>query len=381
MSHELRIVLSLISIAACAGCGAAEQAPPSSMPEEMSSSPPAGEMMPPEIMPPEMMPPEMMPEPPALVVEIGTGANAFEPLAEDSSVPLIFGPQGGYHIWAGARIEEATAGTMTLKFELALESGEIISSTGYRVRFEAGGQSWAGHPAFVEDPNDVLGRRVRMRLIAVDAAGRTGTDERLVSVMTTEEADRIGTMPSDSMTPEVAPETVSFARDVVPILENDTYMCNACHHSDEHFHYGLSMLSFGSEQSGVFCNNLGTQWYPCADPQMAYRNLVGVPSREVDMSLVTPGDPEQSYLVHKLRGTHVTLTPRAGERVGERMPRHIGMYELMRPNYYGPLDGVVDIMHEMGGMMNQEGVGTNDPISDVHLEIVTTWILEGAKFN
>jgi hypothetical protein len=99
------------------------------------------------------------------------------------------------------------------------------------------------------------------------------------------------------------------------------------------------------------------------------------------MGLVTPGDSEQSYLVHKLRGTHTSLTPRPGERVGSRMPRHIGMYEMMRPNYYGPLDGVEDLMDEMGGMANQEGTGTNDPFADADLELVITWIREGAQFN
>ncbi len=50
------------------------------------------------------------------------------------------------------------------------------------------------------------------------------------------------------------------------------------------------------------------------EPGVAHGNLVGVPSTEVPALLrVDPGDAEQSYLIHKLRGD-------AGI-IGERMPR------------------------------------------------------------
>ena len=51
----------------------------------------------------------------------------------------------------------------------------------------------------------------------------------------------------------------------------------------------------------------------------AYANLVDVPSRgRPDLKLVAPGDPENSYLVHKLEG-------RSGI-VGLRMPRNSGPF-------------------------------------------------------
>ena len=42
-------------------------------------------------------------------------------------------------------------------------------------------------------------------------------------------------------------------------------------------------------------------------------------SRQANMQLVTPGDPEQSYLVHKLRGTHLEVGGSGGQmpRFGE----------------------------------------------------------------
>ena len=36
-----------------------------------------------------------------------------------------------------------------------------------------------------------------------------------------------------------------------------------------------------------------------------HRATVGVPSSEAPLPRVAPGDPERSYLIHKLRGTHL----------------------------------------------------------------------------
>ena len=43
-----------------------------------------------------------------------------------------------------------------------------------------------------------------------------------------------------------------------------------------------------------------------------FQNLVGVPSLEVDLLRVAPGDPEASYVVHKIEAR--------ADIVGERMP-------------------------------------------------------------
>jgi hypothetical protein len=49
-------------------------------------------------------------------------------------------------------------------------------------------------------------------------------------------------------------------------------------------------------------------------PDLAYAHLVGVPSREKPGLLrVAPGDPDNSYLIHKLEGR--------GDIIGDRMPQ------------------------------------------------------------
>ena len=54
-------------------------------------------------------------------------------------------------------------------------------------------------------------------------------------------------------------------------------------------------------------------------PDVAYQNLVGVPSVQKPGAIrVIPGDPDNSYLVHKLEGR--------SDIVGQRMPRTAGPF-------------------------------------------------------
>ncbi len=48
---------------------------------------------------------------------------------------------------------------------------------------------------------------------------------------------------------------------------------------------------------------------------LTYLSLVGAQSTGSKLLRIEPGDPERSYLIHKLRGTHLAV---GGE--GERMP-------------------------------------------------------------
>jgi len=70
---------------------------------------------------------------------------------------------------------------------------------------------------------------------------------------------------------------VSFQREVLPIFKQH---CMACHIS-------------GEEQGGL-----------ALAPRLAHASLVGVPSRESPLLRVKPGEPDASYLVRKIEGTH-----------------------------------------------------------------------------
>lgn len=81
---------------------------------------------------------------------------------------------------------------------------------------------------------------------------------------------------------------VSFSQDVVPILRTN---CATCHLT-------------GQEPGNMKLH-----------PGGAYASLVNVPSTESGLMRIKPGQPEASYLMHKLDGTHLD----AGGQ-GERMP-------------------------------------------------------------
>lgn len=71
---------------------------------------------------------------------------------------------------------------------------------------------------------------------------------------------------------------LSFKKTVLPIFQRN---CVACHMT-------------GEEQGG-----LGLM------PKLAYGSLVGKQSAQSKMPRVAPREPERSYLLHKLRGTHL----------------------------------------------------------------------------
>ncbi len=77
-----------------------------------------------------------------------------------------------------------------------------------------------------------------------------------------------------------AAEEVSFAKAVAPIFRGQ---CATCHMN-------------GDEPGGM-------KLYPSA----AYQSLVGVASAGSPLQRVAPGAPEQSYLLHKLQGTHLNV--------------------------------------------------------------------------
>lgn len=106
---------------------------------------------------------------------------------------------------------------------------------------------------------------------------------------------------------------VSFEKDLMPILK---YRCGACHIT-------------GSEPGKM-----------ALVPGKAYDFIVNVKADEVDMLRIAPGEPDKSYLLHKLQGTHLDVGG-----IGSRMPLHQG------------------------------------PLKQKHLDKFRQWIADGAKNN
>lgn len=112
---------------------------------------------------------------------------------------------------------------------------------------------------------------------------------------------------------ESSEQEVSFKNDIVPILR---LQCASCHMT-------------GSEPGGL-------KLYPSA----AYGSVVGQTSSVGSLKLVEPGQPTESYLLHKLKGTQFDV---GGE--GARMPQG------------------------------------NPPLAEALIEDIELWIQQGAKNN
>lgn len=108
-------------------------------------------------------------------------------------------------------------------------------------------------------------------------------------------------------------ESVSFAREIAPTLRSQ---CATCHMT-------------GDEPGGM-------KLYPSA----AYQSLVQVPSASSPLLRVAPGSPQDSYLLHKLHGTHLDV-----KGAGVQMP-------------FG-----------------------QPPLSDETLQLIRRWIEQGAPNN
>lgn len=126
-----------------------------------------------------------IPDTPAtLGVEVGSGQTEFVPLTDGDLVDVIYGSQGGYHLWTSVRLSDPT-----------IQEGTINVSA----RFEAGGapaglpSGWAAMPSLVDgareqlgmrnaidQPSAVVGKRIILRAEVVTRDGRHGSGEHVV---------------------------------------------------------------------------------------------------------------------------------------------------------------------------------------------------------
>jgi hypothetical protein len=110
------------------------------------------------------------------------------------------GPQGGFHVWGSALVRYISRQHVKLKFTLTRDSDQaMIESIGYTVDFtavdptsipdascpgvaaatvEAGWNEQLGNRVFVNDPTQIDGQAMHLRMEAIDANGRTCSDER-----------------------------------------------------------------------------------------------------------------------------------------------------------------------------------------------------------
>lgn len=118
-------------------------------------------------------------------IEVGTGEWTFEPLEDGQDVPLVFGSQGGYHVWASYRA--GGIDPQDVRIEIATEilsrEGSRTASVLMRSLGEVGGPGVYGQigwPAVIPEAGCADGERVEVEVILEDAHHQVLREARIV---------------------------------------------------------------------------------------------------------------------------------------------------------------------------------------------------------
>ena len=114
-------------------------------------------------------------------MEIGTGVTEFEPLTEGQEIPIVQGPQGGYHVWGGLQGFNFEPDNAEISYLLIID-GETVADALYyddiprvRDRYE---YSRVAVVLFDEiDPESVSGQTATLALRLRTADGEELTDQ------------------------------------------------------------------------------------------------------------------------------------------------------------------------------------------------------------
>lgn len=115
-------------------------------------------------------------------IEIGTGARNYQPLAGGDEIPIIAGPQGGFHVWGGFRGDGFDDSDVRIVFELSL-GGETYARADY-TEFSlppgaGGGYDYAAVAVVYDQNSDVQttsGETMTLRLSVESSDGQVLTD-------------------------------------------------------------------------------------------------------------------------------------------------------------------------------------------------------------
>ncbi len=113
---------------------------------------------------------------PATTLEIGTGTWRFEPVADGGEVPLVYGAQGGWHLWLAIRVRGVAADSASLEvvhYPLASPHEPVRVAHGVHLDPEnpEGFRAYLGWPAILERPACSVGHRYRLEVTLRPATG------------------------------------------------------------------------------------------------------------------------------------------------------------------------------------------------------------------
>lgn len=129
-------------------------------------------------------------------LDLGAGQSAWEPMPDGSSVELIHGPQGGYHLFARIR-EQLLGNDVQVTFRVTpIDGGTAINDPSDRIRLLEGrgllrtSLGWESTSALlviltaVRSPSEVVGRRFVIEAnVAPTGSSAATTVRRIITIV------------------------------------------------------------------------------------------------------------------------------------------------------------------------------------------------------
>lgn len=119
-------------------------------------------------------------------LELAASSPEFRVLGEGDVLPVHAGYQGGFHFEVNLRVRNLDPARIRAMFEGALEgNGTRVCEAAYpRLPLVSSKDGWLAPSdavrCFIDDPSDLLGRRVRLVVEASDARGRFACREQVI---------------------------------------------------------------------------------------------------------------------------------------------------------------------------------------------------------
>ena len=121
--------------------------------------------------------------PEALSVELGTGETRFEPVTDGQEVPLVFGPQGGHHVFISFRAAGLPSGRAEMDLDVVPLGTVEPPPRAAPVRVilretdEPGTFEYIGWPAILPGASCYVGVPLSCRLTLTSEEGAVATAE------------------------------------------------------------------------------------------------------------------------------------------------------------------------------------------------------------
>lgn len=124
--------------------------------------------------------------PETLTVDVGGGMLDYEELADGQDVDLVYGAQGGFHVWTSVRVHDGTVSEAQINLLSRYEDGapagpasRVATSLGAA---PGGNRVVFGLRNFIDDAVRAPGKRIILRVEVVTEDQRHGAGEKIVTV-------------------------------------------------------------------------------------------------------------------------------------------------------------------------------------------------------